>query len=326
MKNKYNGSVIGKGTVTVVINGRPLSAKQSTNSNFAKILTELTKTAPNADTLLELLDTTTRITKAVGRSVASKTGKVTFVAGVLKYNGSPLNNYVTERLIALVEQNLPVTPILNFVEKLMQNPSKRAVEELYKFLEHKNMPLTPDGNFLAYKSVNKDGWSSSGNKETVVLQGKTDAAGRIHNAVGLTIEVARNSVDDNKDHGCAAGLHAGSFEYANSFVSNGLLFLVEIDPKDVVSVPLDCNCQKLRTSKYKVVEDVTNNRKANSAEVVTVSGGKTTAVKNNVEHSAGYDEGYGDGYEGWDSNAEDYDGDYKAGYEAGYAAGAARRK
>ena len=29
--------------------------------------------------------------------------------------------------------------------------------------------------------------------------------------------------------------------------------LVEIDPSDVVSVPLDCDCQKLRTAKYKVV-------------------------------------------------------------------------
>jgi hypothetical protein len=29
--------------------------------------------------------------------------------------------------------------------------------------------------------------------------------------------------------------------------------IVEIDPADVVSVPHDCNCQKLRTTKYKVV-------------------------------------------------------------------------
>ena len=29
--------------------------------------------------------------------------------------------------------------------------------------------------------------------------------------------------------------------------------VVEIDPRDVVSVPLDCNQQKLRTAKYKVV-------------------------------------------------------------------------
>ena len=30
--------------------------------------------------------------------------------------------------------------------------------------------------------------------------------------------------------------------------------VVEIDPQDVVSVPNDCDCQKLRTCKYKVVD------------------------------------------------------------------------
>ena len=29
--------------------------------------------------------------------------------------------------------------------------------------------------------------------------------------------------------------------------------IVEIDPSDVVSVPHDCDCQKLRTASYKVV-------------------------------------------------------------------------
>jgi hypothetical protein len=29
--------------------------------------------------------------------------------------------------------------------------------------------------------------------------------------------------------------------------------IVEVNPADVVSVPKDCSCQKLRTAKYKVV-------------------------------------------------------------------------
>ena len=35
--------------------------------------------------------------------------------------------------------------------------------------------------------------------------------------------------------------------------NGGHLMVVEIDPRDVVSVPLDCDQQKLRTAKYKVV-------------------------------------------------------------------------
>ena len=101
------------------------------------------------------------------------------------------------------------------------------------------MPLTPDGNFLAYKSVREDftDWHS----------------GKFDNNVGNTLEMTRNSVCDDANIGCSDGFHAGSLEYARDFGSSGNLMIVEIDPSDVVSVPTDCNCQKLRTCKYKVV-------------------------------------------------------------------------
>ena len=122
----------------------------------------------------------------------------------------------------------------------MDNPSRRAVDELYAFLEHKNMPLTPEGNFLAYKGVNSD---------------FTDKySGKFSNAVGEVLEMRRNGVCDDANVGCSSGFHAGSYEYAKGYASGGgNLMVVEIDPSDVVSVPFDCDCQKLRTAKYKVV-------------------------------------------------------------------------
>jgi hypothetical protein len=41
-------------------------------------------------------------------------------------------------------------------------------------------------------------------------------------------------------------------EYAKGYGNGGNLMIVEINPADVVSVPNDCDCQKLRTCKYKV--------------------------------------------------------------------------
>ena len=67
------------------------------------------------------------------------------------------------------------------------------------------------------------------------------------------IEVERNGVCDDKNIGCSSGLHAGSVQYATDFGAGGKVVLVEINPADVVSVPEDCNCQKLRACKYKVV-------------------------------------------------------------------------
>ena len=122
----------------------------------------------------------------------------------------------------------------------MANPSRRAVNELYAFLSHKNLPVTDAGTFLAYKSVRSD---------------YTDHhTGDFNNSIGNTLEMTRNNVCDDHNQGCSIGFHAGSLEYASSFGgADSVLLIVEIDPADVVSVPSDCECQKLRTCKYKVV-------------------------------------------------------------------------
>jgi len=84
-----------------------------------------------------------------------------------------------------------------------------------------------------------------------LIQGKS-VNGKIFNGIGEVIEMKRNDVDDDKDKGCSDGLHAGTMEYATSW-AQGKCVIVEINPSDVVSIPTDCNFQKLRTCKYKVV-------------------------------------------------------------------------
>ena len=160
--------------------------------------------------------------------------------GVVYCDGEVIHNLVVDKILSFMRQDLPFQPLVKFLGKMMENPSRRAIDELYAFLEHKNMPLTPEGNFLAYKGVNSDfsdKWS-----------------GKFDNSVGSTLEMKRGGVCDDARHGCSSGFHAGSYEYAKGYASGGgHLLVVEIDPSDVVSVPYDCECQKLRTCKYKVV-------------------------------------------------------------------------
>ena len=161
--------------------------------------------------------------------------------GCVKFAGEVVDNMVVDKILNFMRNGLPYQPLVKFLSKLMANPSRRAVNELYTFLEHKNMPVTPEGNFLAYKGVNQD---------------FTDKySGKFDNSVGQTLEMKRNAVCDDADQGCSAGFHAGSYEYAKGWAggSGGHLMVVEIDPSDVVSVPLCSDCQKLRTAKYKVV-------------------------------------------------------------------------
>ena len=168
-------------------------------------------------------------------------GNITIRDGIVYYGDESINNHVIERLLNFMREGLPCKPLLRFIDKLMLNPSRRSVQELYKFLEHKNMPLTESGNFLAYKGVSPEF--------------RDKYTGKLDNSVGKTVSMTRNQVCDDANFGCSAGLHAGSYEYAHGYASGGgHLVVVEISPTDVVSVPHDCHQQKLRTSKYKVLK------------------------------------------------------------------------
>ena len=178
---------------------------------------------------------------SIKKAISSFTGdKVKVVDGTIFFNGEPIHNYLTDKILSFMEKGLPHESLIKFLERLMANPSRRAVNELYAFLAHKNMPITDAGTFLAYKSVRSD---------------YTDHhTGNFNNSIGNTLQMIRNNVCDDHNQGCSVGFHAGSLEYASSFGGqDSILLIVEIDPADVVSVPSDCNCQKLRTCKYKVV-------------------------------------------------------------------------
>jgi len=178
---------------------------------------------------------------SVQKAFCSFTGdKVKVIDNQVFFNGEPINSYLSEKILSFMEKGLPHESLIKFLERLMANPSRRAVTELYSFLRHKSLPITDDGTFLAYKSVRSD---------------YTDHhTGDFNNSIGNTLEMTRNNVCDDHNQGCSIGFHAGSLEYASSFGgADSVLLIVEIDPANVVSVPSDCECQKLRTCKYKVV-------------------------------------------------------------------------
>ena len=216
-------------SLTIVLNDEPKTIT-SENPVWNDAITAIRE--GRFDDLTEILDKS----KAIARF---SHGKIEVRDGLVTYAGEEIHNIVVDRILNFIKNGLPYEPLVKFLDKLMQNPSRRAVNELYKFLEHKKMPLTPDGDFLAYKSVRADfkDWYS----------GEHDFS------IGQVREMARNQVCDNADVGCSAGYHAGSEEYAKSFNGGGNLVIVKINPADVVSVPTDCECQKLRASRLEVV-------------------------------------------------------------------------
>ena len=206
--------ILTESSLTVVINGK---AQTMNNDHVNWDHAVAAVKAEEFDKLEDLFD----IAKAVP---SYSDGKVTVDHGVVYYDGEEIHNHVVDRLLDFMREGLPYGPLVRFLDKLMENPSRRAINELYTFLEHKNMPLTPDGNFLAYKSVddNFKDWHT----------------GKFSNNVGDVQEMRRSAVCDDADQGCSAGFHAGSLEYARGFGNGGNLMIVEINPADVVSVTL----------------------------------------------------------------------------------------
>ena len=185
----------------------------------------------------------------------------------------------------------------------MENPSSNSVGELYTFLGYKSLPITPEGKILGYKGVQTDFWSNTGNADTIVVQGQTNERHQIYNGVGETIEIQRRCVDDNKNNHCSFGLHIGSYDYADGWAgNNGKLLLVEFDPQDAVSVPTDCNFQKLRVSKYKVLADITDTRQELN---------KAVYEANKPIYGSNDDDDLSDLDEAWEEVEQDYD-DYDA--------------
>lgn len=244
-------------------------------------------------------------------------GHVSVQGETLYWKGEVLHGALATRMITMLQEGFPIEPMVNFMENLMQNPSKRSVTELYGFLEKNNLPITPDGHFLAYKKVRADYFDVH--------------SGTMDNSVGKVVEMERNKVDDDKDRTCSTGLHFCSESYLKSFGGERVV-IVKINPRDVVSIPSDYNDSKGRACRYEVVGEVDTGATA-SAFTKPVQSNAAGNIhesddwcddedEDEVDYgNTPYHQGYHDGYNGneYDEDAT-YDSlEYAEGYEDGDA-------
>jgi hypothetical protein len=159
----------------------------------------------------------------------------------LFWKGTEMHGSIVDRMVQMLQDGFPIEPLVKFMENMMENPSFRAVNELYGFLEKNRLPITPDGHFLAYKRVRID---------------YTDChSGKMDNSVGKIVEMERNQVNDDKNQTCSAGLHFCSESYLSHFGGERTV-IVKINPRDVVSIPTDYDNSKGRACRYEVIGEV----------------------------------------------------------------------
>lgn len=220
------------GNLTLVLNNRAYQVLPD-HANYKMILEKLPTGSP--DELLEIVD----IAKAMA---VYSDGQVEIKDGKVFYKDEEVHGSISKRILEFMSNGLPFEPLVNFLKNIMENPSYQSQLELYDFLEHKHLPITEDGCFLAYKAVRKDFMDKY--------------SGTFNNQIGGIVKMTRAKVDDDRQMGCAAGLHVGALDYVTSYGSleaGDRIIIVKINPRDAVSVPTDSSHQKLRTCQYEVV-------------------------------------------------------------------------
>lgn len=157
------------------------------------------------------------------------------------FNGEVLNNTMTERIIQFMREGKPYQPIVEFLKNILLNPSYRALNKLYSFLENEHLPLTEDGCFLGYKRVRSD-W-------------KDFYSGTVDYSIGSTPKMERNKVDDSPTP-CSEGLHVGTTKYLSTFrAGDGRVLIVKVNPKDVIGIPDGCP-DKIRCCEMEVLYEI----------------------------------------------------------------------
>lgn len=295
-------------SITVVIGSKPHTISKS-HITFQKVLDAIK--ASDWDLVKDIIEPV-KVVLNYGKGNVSVQGESLF------WKGKPMHNALSNRMIAMLQDGFPVEPLVAFMENLMTNPSKRAVDELYGFLEKNSLPITPDGCFLAYKKVRHDFLDIH--------------SGTMDNSVGKIVEMERNEVDDNKDQTCSTGLHFCSQSYLPHF-GNGTdsrVVILKINPADVVSIPSDYNNAKGRACRYEVVGEIGNdgdqidsafnkpvqaNASNNIAKPVVKAAPVATGPKTG---SSEFYRGYTDGFEGKEfSPGNRHNKDYDEGFGKG---------
>lgn len=214
-------------SVTVVWEGQPHTVKKG-SANFAALREACLK--EDWDSVPKHL--------TVSFSLQSwAKGKFTVSGDLVFYDGSELPRELNSRILELAAAGEDPQPIFSFWERLNRNPSYRSVKQLWGFLQHKNIPLTEDGCFLAYKGVRSNYKDAHSNT--------------FDNSPGAINEMPRNQISDDPNKACHEGFHVGALSYARSFSER--VVVCKVDPEHVVCVPYDSNQEKMRVCRYEVV-------------------------------------------------------------------------
>lgn len=173
-------------------------------------------------------------------------------------DGVKISGKIADMILRFKQKGIPFSALKNFWAKVQKNPQLVGKESMLEFLTHNDIPLLPNGNFLAYKGV-------TSTDDPKVFRACHDASFLYKLGEYATLPREQCTVDVHNS--CGPGLHVGGFGHATGY--GNTILDCEVDPTDVVSVP-SSEREKLRACRVLPVR-VNLDRKVHEAQYIDLN-------------------------------------------------------
>lgn len=266
---------VDNSNVLLIINGNPVSVDRDHPNADALIEAakdyNSTKDQEVRDQILECIDKLVDAkdyTKEISEDFEINAAGQVFLKGT----SEPLPYFLANKIKEFIDGGIDYSGVVKFWKHLLLNPDSHVRGQLFEFLEHNGHPITSEGYFLAYKSVGvKRKYCTETGEEIVKVEYDSETGEPIEEKysqamtfkpfhsgshgmsinIGQAVDMPRELCDNDPERTCSAGLHVGSMEYVGTFGCGDRAVLeVLVNPRNVVSVPVDYNATKMRCCEY----------------------------------------------------------------------------
>lgn len=238
-----NYGVTKDGSISIHITGGFAHVVSGLHPARDQILEILEKSVKNREANQKVIDRIKPLIDPLG-AVKDRVKGLTIHANGCSFNGKTLRGVVVDKIVELSNAGKGYKQLALFLTKVMENPSDASRECLFNWLESAGLIIDQEGNILGYKSVRADNF-------------RDHHTNTVDNSLGANPKIPREAVDSNRNKLCSYGFHVGTLEYARTFGSGAggrVVVVVQIHPKDVVSVPSSSDSWKIRVCEYKVID------------------------------------------------------------------------
>ena len=183
--------------------------------------------------------------------------------GRIFFGDNRLEETLANHMMSLLdEENVPKDEkmwrsYVKFLDNLHQNADEDIRKQLFRWMEYENKAgngfgITEDGCLVGYKGCGGTVLEPMSKFTGFAIVDGKEYNGHIPNRVGSVVQMPRSAVQNDPSVGCSVGLHVGTRDYAVQWAP--VLLLVKVNPRDVVSVPYECDSQKMRVCEYTVLK------------------------------------------------------------------------